>query len=263
MVCRQAVHENRIPGILHHFAVYLIRHQVFDTLHPYRIRLAHRNPYVGADDVRILCSILYVFGQRNAAAGLLCNFLTLLNQCLIREITGRSAGGKVHAHLRTYDHVGIAHVVAGVSHINQLHAFQLSKMLANRQKVRQHLGRMELVGQTVPYRNACIFCKLFYDFLSVTAVFNSFKHPSQNACGVADALFFADLGAGRIKVGTSHAKIVCSNLKGAAGSRAGLFKNQCNIFSPQCIDRNACFFEAFQLRCEVNEIVDFLRRIIQ
>lgn len=42
MVRRQAMHENRIPGILHHFAVYLIRHQVFDTLHPYRIRLAHR-----------------------------------------------------------------------------------------------------------------------------------------------------------------------------------------------------------------------------
>ena len=105
-------------------------------------------------------------------------------------------------------------------------------MLANRQKVSQHLGRMELIGQTVPYRNACIFCKLFYDFLSVTAVFDSFKHPSQNACGVADALFFADLGAGRIEVGTSHAKIVCSNLKGAAGSRAGLFKNQCNIFAP-------------------------------
>ena len=43
------------------------------------------------------------------------------------------------------------------------------------------------------YRNPCIFCQFFHNFLSKSTILDTFKHSAQYACRVTDALFFADL----------------------------------------------------------------------
>ena len=81
---------------------------------------------------------------------------------------------------------------------------------------------------TVP---VCISCQLFYDFLSVPAIFDSVIHTAQYSCGIGDAFFFPDLRSRRIKICDMHAQIMCRHLERAAGSGARFFKNQSDVFS--------------------------------
>ena len=119
---------------------------------------------------------------------------------------------------------------------------------------------MILVGQTVPYRNTCIFCKLFHNFLSKAAVLDTIVDTAKYACGIRDALLLADLGAGRLQICSAH--IMRCNLKGASGAGAGLLKNQGHVFASVVIDRNAFFFLTFHLCGKIQEIQDFLRSVV-
>ena len=137
----------------------------------------------------------------------------------------------MHAHLSAQDHQGIPHVVAGVSHVDQFHAFHSSQVFFDGQQICQHLGGMVFIGQSVPDRHAGILCQLFHDFLSESPVFDAVIDPSQDSGSVFDALFLTDLRAFRVQIGGSHAQIVGSHFKGAAGPGAGLFKDQRYVLS--------------------------------
>jgi len=101
----------------------------------------------------------------------------------------------MHAKLCADNHQGISHIVTGISHIGQLHAFDPAKLLTNSQHICQHLGRMKFIGQTVPYRNPCISCQLLYDILSKATVLDTIIHSAKNPCRICYALLFSDLGA--------------------------------------------------------------------
>mgnify|MGYP006974605941 CR=1 FL=1 len=104
-------------------------------------------------------------------------------------------------------------------------------MLNNGHKVGENLGRMEFVGQAVPYGNTRILGKLLNDLLTVTAVFNTVIHSAKHTRGVGNAFLFADLRSRRVEIGHAHAKVACGNLKGATGTGAGLFKDEGDILA--------------------------------
>ena len=265
---RQAVHEKRasrlsVVRIFHDAAVHLIRAEKFNALFPYAVRLTHGNPYVRTDHIRIPGALHGILRQRDGSARLRGDLPALLHQLLRREIGLGRAGSEVHAHLGTGYHVGISHIISGVAHVHQLHALQPSQMLPDGQKVRQHLSGMKFVGQSVPYRNARISGKLFHNVLTEAPVLDSLIHPSQNPRRIRNALLLTDLGARRIQIGGSKSQIMGRHFKGAAGSRARFFKNQSDVLSAKNIHRNPLFLFFLQIRREVKQVFDFLRRIIQ
>ena len=137
----------------------------------------------------------------------------------------------MHAHLGAAHHQGVAHVVPGVAHVHQLLALQTAAVLLNGQEVRQDLGGMEFVGQAVPYGHLGIFCQFLHNILSEAPVLDAVKHAAEDAGGVGDALLLADLGAGGVKVGDAHAQVMARHLEGAAGTGAGLFKDQGDVLA--------------------------------
>ena len=124
---------------------------------------------------------------------------------------------------------------------------------------RQHLGRMILVSQTIPYRHACVLCQALDDLLAVTAVLDTVIHSSENSCGVGNALFLSDLRAFGIQISRSHAEIMSGYLEGAAGSRTGLLKNQSHVFAQETLVYDALFFLCFQFSGKVDEVLDLFR----
>ena len=135
-------------------------------------------------------------------------------------------------------------------------------MLLNCQKVRNHLSRVIFVCQSIPYRNSCIFGKLFYNLLPETAILDSFVHSAKNSRGICDAFFFPYLGTRRVEISSSHTKVMGRYFKGTSGAGACLFKNQSDVFAAKLIYRLAFLFFLFQICGEINQILNFFRRII-
>ena len=132
-------------------------------------------------------------------------------------------------------------------------------MLPDRQKIRQNLRRMELIGQTIPDRYAGILCQILDDFLTKAAIFNAVKHTAEYPCGVRNALLLADLGTGRIQISNLHTEIMRCNFKAATGTSTGLFKDQRNILAAQRVVRDTRFFLCLQIRREIEKTLNFLR----
>ena len=135
----------------------------------------------------------------------------------------------MHAHLRAGNHQGISHIIPGVPHISQFYPFQMPEMLPYRQKIRQHLGRVEFIGQSVPYRYASIFCQFLHNLLPVAPVLDPVIHPPEYPRRVRNALFFPDLGTRRIKIGCPHAQIMRRHLKGTPCPCGRFLKDQGDI----------------------------------
>ena len=151
----------------------------------------------------------------------------------------------MHSQFGACDHQGITHIVAGISHVYQTTSLKISKMLTDGQHIGQHLCRMIFICQTIPYRNSCIFCKVFYDFLSKSSVFDSLIHSSENSCCVCNALLLTDLRTSRVQIGTAHSKIVSSYFKCTACSCTCLFEDQGNIFAFVILMKLSGFFLCF------------------
>ncbi len=135
----------------------------------------------------------------------------------------------------------------------------MAEFFLDRQHVGEHLCRMILIRQSVPYRNFRIFCQLFYNLLTESTILNSLIHTGKNTGCIFNALFFADLGTGRIQIRCSHTEIVCSYLEGTAGSGAGFLEDQRNVFTAQGIHRNAFLFLLLQLCGQIQQIGNLFR----
>ena len=151
----------------------------------------------------------------------------------------------MHTKFGARDHQRITHIVTGITHVNQPTAFQVAEMFTDRQHICQHLCRMIFVCQTVPYRNSCVFCKLFYDILAKTSVLDSLVHSSKNSCCISDALFLSDLGTCRIQICTAHSKVMSSYFKCTTCSGTCFFKNQGNVFAFVIFMKFSGFFLCF------------------
>ena len=101
---------------------------------------------------------------------------------------------------------------------------------------------MIFVCQTVPNRNSCIFCKIFYNFLTKSTVLDTIIHSSKNSCSICNALFLADLGASWIQIGASHSQIMGCHLEGTTCSGTGFLKDQGNIFALVILGKLTGFF---------------------
>ena len=117
----------------------------------------------------------------------------LLHQRVVRKIGLRRAGDETHPHFRAPDHEGVPHVVPRVAHIHQFLAFERPEMLSDRQEIGENLRGVVFVGQPVPNGNARVLCQRFHDLLPVAAIFDAVEHPPQNARGIGNAFFLADL----------------------------------------------------------------------
>ena len=175
----------------------------------------------------------------------------------------------MHAELRAYDHVGICHVVAGVTHIHQLLALQVTPVLTNRQHVGEHLRRMELVREAIPDRHIAVLRKFLHEILAEAPVLDAVIHTAQHACGIRDRLLAADLRTGRSEVGRAHAEVGRRHLEGAARSRRVLLEDQGNVFARkarlvQGLSRlRTGLLLRLQTGSHIEEIIDFLRCIVK
>ena len=99
----------------------------------------------------------------------------------------------MHAHFGTCHHQRIAGIITRIPHIAKVNALEISEMLPNGQQICEHLGRMELIGQAVPYRDFGVFCQCFHDFLTKSAILDAIVHGSQHSCCICYTFFLADL----------------------------------------------------------------------
>ena len=240
-----------------------------NTLRPDLVRLTHGHPYIGADHVCILAGLRYALREAERCAGLRCHRLAGRDQLCVRPVRLRCAGHEMHAELRTYDHVGIRHVVTGVTHIHQLLALQVTAVLPNRQHISEHLRRVELVRQAIPDRHVTVLRELLHEILAEAAVLDAVVHTAQHACGIRDRLLAADLRTGRSEVGRAHAEVGRRHLEGAARSRRVLLEDQGNVFARkarlvQALSRlRTGLLLRLQTGSHIEEIIDFLRCIVK
>ncbi len=104
----------------------------------------------------------------------------------------------MHPQFGADHHQGITHIVAGVSHVGQLYAFNPAQLFSDCEHVRQHLGGMKLISQPVPYRNAGILCQFLHNTLLKAPVLDSLVNAPQHPGRIRNAFFFANLGARRV-----------------------------------------------------------------
>ena len=143
----QAVHEHGVlAGGVHQLLIDLIGLQVRDALGPDGVWLAHGHPHVRVEHVRPLDGLHRVLDEAQGRAALLRESPALLHQRVVGEVFLRGAGYEVHAHLGAAHHQAVAHVVAGIAQVDQLHALQRAEPLFYGEEVRQDLGGVELVG---------------------------------------------------------------------------------------------------------------------
>ena len=104
------------------------------------------------------------------------------------------AGAVVQSQLGADDHEGIGNIVARVSEESQLAPLELAELLPRGQHIRQHLGGVEVVGQTVPHRHAGVAGQILHHRLLVAPVLDAVVQPSQHLGRVRQGLLLAHLG---------------------------------------------------------------------
>ena len=191
---RQTVHKHRLASrLFHQLLIDLIRGQVLNSLGPDLGGFSHGDPDIGIENVCIQNGLHGVRHPFDCAAALRGQVLAGLCQHRIRKIGLRRAGHEVHSHFGTAHHQGIAHIIAGISQIYQFQSLQVAEMLLNGEEVRQNLGGVELIGETIPHGDSRILGQLLYNFLAIAPVLNAVKHPAQHSGRVRDALFLGNL----------------------------------------------------------------------
>ena len=84
-------------------------------------------------------------------------------------------------------------VVAGVAHVGQRHAVESAVVLADGEKVGQHLGGVPGVGEPVVHRDAGVAGQGLDRLLGVAAVLDGVVHAAEHARGVLDRFLGAEL----------------------------------------------------------------------
>ena len=153
------------------------------------LRLAHRDPHVGVQEVGALDALLDDVGEGDPRARLRGDLAGLRRRAPRRgqRILGRDQPD-VHAQLRAADDQRVAHVVARRRPGTRTRSASsgLLRVLAHGQDVGQDLGRVELVGQAVPDRHAGVVGEGLDDVLVEAAVLDAVVEPAEHPRGVLD-----------------------------------------------------------------------------
>ena len=136
-------------------------------------------------------------------------------------------------------------------------------MLAHRQRISKHLSRVELVGQTIKHRHACILGQLFHYILPKTAIFDTVKHPPQNTRRILNTFLMPDLAGRRLQISYPCPLVACGHFKRATGAGRCFLENQGNVFPLHTLHLAPCFFSGLQFGGKVEISSNFFRRKIQ
>ena len=247
-----------VAGQLHRLLVDLIRPEQLDALFPNLNGLAHGDPHIGIKEVAALYALLHIVRDGDGSAGLFGDFLAFSDEFLAGLQAFGSHNAHIHAHLGTTDHQRVAHVVTGIAEVSVGDLVEgFVNMLAHREEVSQHLGRVELVGKAVPDGHAGELGEFFHRGLLEAAVFDTVEHASEHAGRVGHGLLNADLGTAGSKISHMRALVVGGHLEGTTGAGGGLLENQGNVLALQARLLRAGILGAFEVACEVQHVLNF------
>jgi hypothetical protein len=226
---RQAVHElhRRVARPGQHGAVHLIGGECVDALGPGGLVLTHRYPHVGVEEVHAADALVHVLGQGETGAGLLGDPPAGVDEAVLRPPVTRGAQPHVHAVLAAADHQRVPHVVPGVAQVAVADLTQvLLAVLGHRQHVGQDLGRVELVGESVPHRDPGVLGKRLHRLLREPAVLDAVEGAPEHSGGVLHRLLVTDLGAAGLEVGDVRALVLRGHLERGASASRGLLEDE-------------------------------------
>ena len=128
--------------------------------------------------------------------------------------------------------------------------------LGHRQEVGEDLGRVELIGQAVPDRDAGELRQLLDDLLAEAAVLDPVVDAPEHARGVLHRLLVADLRAARAEVGDVSALVVRGDLEGHARARRGLLEDHRDVLAAHSRLLVAAVLGALQVTRQVEEVAN-------
>ncbi|SCI64335.1 Uncharacterised protein [uncultured Blautia sp.] len=163
----------------------------------------------------------------------------------------------MHTHLGGADHPGVAHIVPHVAGEHHLHLVQgLVAVLLNGHHVRQDLGGVVCVGETVPDGHTGVLRQILHHLLVVAPVLDAVEKPAQHFGGVLQRLLLAHLAAAGVQIGDVAPLLGSSHLEGAAGAGGGLFKQQHDVLALKGWVADAGPALGLQVVAQVQEITD-------
>ena len=258
---RQAVEKNRIriAGAVHQFLIYLVGLEQTDTF-VHLVFFTHRDPDIRVDGVRAF-DAADVVRQCDRSAGFLRELSHIVDELFVRPQLLRREGCEMHPELRADNHQAVAHIVSSVAREDELTAFDIAEMLADSHRVRKHLGRMVIVGQSVPDRNAGLVGQHFDCVLCVAAEFDPVVEAAEHQCGIFDRFFLAHLRIAQER----HVRslVVSGDFERAARPGRRLFEQQDDVFSLQQIVSDPLLLVGFKLVRQVKQVQDFFGRIVE
>ncbi|MPM78519.1 hypothetical protein SDC9_125530 [bioreactor metagenome] len=130
-------------------------------------------------------------------------------------------------------------------------------MLFDRQEIGDHLGRMPLIRQAVPYRYTGIFRKIFDCFLAKATELDTIEHAAEYFSGIFNGFLFAQLNVIFPEIFRMRPKIDGSHCKSSSSTSGGFFEQKGNVFAFQITVRNISFLQILQMRRKINQILQF------
>ena len=126
---------------------------------------------------------------------------------------------------------------------------------------------MEFVGQAVPDGNAGVLCQLFDDILAEAAVLDTVIEPAEDARGVGDVLFVAELDVVLSEVFGVSALVYGGDGKGAACAGRRLLEDERDGLALKKVSDASVPYLGIgvlkePVRCEVKEVIDLFGRVV-
>ena len=249
----------RVAGRLHEGSVDLIGEKLVDAGVPFLGRLTHREPHVGVEKICAAHGRGGVIGdsytRSRGGAEMASDRLDLRR----RPEWFWSGDPHVHAEQCSGDQQGIRRVVACVTEIavGDLAEGALG-VIAHCEYVGQHLGRVPLIGETVPHWHAGIFGEDLDIGVGRSSVLDPVIHPSEHPCGVPDRLLVPDLGSARSEIGDVGTLVEGADLEGAHRTGRGFLEDEGDIATCQALPLAPGALVVAKPTREVDEVEEFV-----
>ena len=159
---------------------------------------------------------------------------------------------------RNKDHQGVAiFVLAGVAHIDQLHALYRQVLPDRHRSASISRGSGPLIGQTVPTGTPAYFAGSSRSWPIRGTRCPSVPSAQHAAVSAMYSLLAADLGAGRFRYVVPMFRVVGATSK-AQRPRTGLFKDQKHLLLQRVHENPFFLLLSSQLCRQVKQVQDFL-----
>ena len=138
-------------------------------------------------------------------------------------------------------------------------------MLLDGEEIRQHLGGMPLVRESVPHGNAAVGGQILHHLLGKTPEHDSVKHPPQDPGGVLYGFLLPKVQVVGIQVFGVAPFVVDAAHRGAVGARGTLLENEGDVLPIQqrILQVRPRFLPRLQLRRQRYQAKHLLVRQVQ